>query len=69
MVDERVYIPGIIDTGKVLTFTPTEAMKNGYCEGIAENIPEVLQKIGVENYEIVEYTPSFIEKIIGFLVV
>ncbi len=68
MVDERVYIPGIIDTGKVLTFTPTEAMKNGYCEGIAENIPEVLQKIGVENYEIVEYTPSFIEKIIGFLV-
>jgi len=68
MVDERVYIPGIIDTGKVLTFTPSEAMKNGYCEGIAENIPEVLQKIGVENYEIVEYTPSFIEKIIGFLV-
>lgn len=68
MVDESVYIPGIIDAGKVLTFTPTEAMKNGYCEGIAENIPEVLKQIGVEEYEIVEYEPSFIEKIIGFLV-
>jgi membrane-bound serine protease (ClpP class) len=68
MVDERVYIPGIIDTGKVLTFTPTEAMKNGYCDGIAENIPEVLQQIGILDYEIIEYKPSFIEKIIGFLV-
>lgn len=68
MVDERVYIPGVIDTGKVLTFTPSEAMKNGYCEGIAENIPEVLKQIGVDNYKIVEYKPSFIEKIIGFLV-
>jgi len=68
MVDESVYIPGIIDTGKVLTFTPDEAVKNGYCDGIAENVPEVLKQIGVEEYEIVEYTPSFIERIIGFLV-
>nr|WP_238480264.1 NfeD family protein [Mangrovibacterium lignilyticum] len=68
MVDERIYIPGVIDTGKVLTFTPSEAMKHGFCEGIAENVPEVLKQIGIENYEIVEYTPTFIEKIIGFLV-
>ncbi len=68
MVDQSVYIEGIIDTGKVLTFTPTEAIANGFCEGIAENIPEVLKKVGIENYEIVEYEPSWIEKIIGFLV-
>lgn len=68
MVDDRVFIPGVIDSGKVLTFTPTEAIKHGFCEGTAENIPEVLEKIGVEDYTIVEYTPSFIEKIIGFLV-
>ncbi len=68
MVDDRVYIPGIIDTGKVLTFTPKEAMQHGYCEGIAENVPEVLEQIGVSDYEIIEYEPSFIEKIIGFLV-
>ncbi len=68
MVDQRVFIEGVSDTGKVLTFTPTEAIENGYCEGLAENVPEVLKKVGVENYTIVEYEPSWIEKIIGFLV-
>ena len=68
MVDPSVYIAGIIDTGKVLTFTPTEAIENGYCEGIAENIPEVLRNVGIEDYKIVEYEPTFIERIIGFLV-
>ena len=68
MVDERVYIEGISDSGKVLTFTPSEAIENGYCQGIAENIPEVLQQVGIENYEIVEYQPTFLERIIGFLV-
>ncbi|MEZ5104438.1 MAG: NfeD family protein [Draconibacterium sp.] len=68
MVDPRVYIEGLIDTGKVLTFTPGEAIENGYCEGIAETVPEVLEKVGVKDYTIVEYEPSWIEKIIGFLV-
>jgi len=68
MVDQRVYIEGIIDTGKVLTFTPSEAIDNGFCEGLAENVPEVLGKVGVEEYSIIEYEPSWIEKIIGWLV-
>ncbi|SHI88087.1 membrane-bound serine protease (ClpP class) [Tangfeifania diversioriginum] len=68
MVDPSVFIEGIIDTGKVLTFTPGEAIEYGFCEGVAENIPEVLQKVGIEEYRIVEYSPSFIERIIGFLV-
>jgi len=68
MVDQSVFIEGIIDTGKVLTFTPTEAIENGYCEGLAENVPEVLKKVGIEDYKIVEYEPTWIEKIIGFLV-
>ena len=68
MVDESIYIAGISDSGKVLTFTPMEAIENGYCEGTAENVEEVMQKIGVDNYEIVEYQPTWIERIIGFLV-
>ncbi len=68
MVDPSVYIEDLIDTGKVLTFTPTEAMKYGFCEGIAESIPEVLEKVGVKEYTIVEYEPTWIEKIIGWLV-
>lgn len=68
MVDERVYIPGVIDTGKILTFTPLEAQKNGYCEGICETVDEVLKLNGMEDAQIVEYKPTALEKFIGFMV-
>nr|WP_320022911.1 NfeD family protein [uncultured Draconibacterium sp.] len=68
MVDERIFIEGVSDTGRVLTFTPSEAMENGFCEGTAENVNEVLQQIGIDDYELFKYEPTFIEKIIGFLV-
>jgi len=68
MVDERVYIPNVIDSGKILTFTPAEAVKNSYCEGICENVNEVLKLNNLENTRIVEYHPTTLEKFIGFLV-
>ena len=68
MVDERVYIKGVIDTGKILTFTPVEAMKNGYCEGICENVHEVLKLNKMENARIVEYKPTTLEIFLGFMV-
>jgi len=68
MVDERVYIPGVIDSGKILTFTPAEAMKNGYCEGICESVDEVLKQNKMENARIVEYKPTKLEMFIGFMV-
>ncbi|MBA4408995.1 MAG: NfeD family protein [Bacteroidota bacterium] len=68
MVDDRIFIKGIIDTGKVLTFTPMEAMKNGFCEGICENVDEVLKLNEMENARIVEYKPTRLERFIGFMV-
>lgn len=68
MVDERVFIPNLIDTGKVLTFTAQEAKKWGYCDGIAENADEVItQYLGYKEYEIKSYTPSWFDEIKGFL--
>ena len=67
MVDPSIYIEGIIDTGKVLTFTTEEAIRYGFCEGAAENIKEVMEKAGIDNYEIKEYELSALDKIIGFL--
>ncbi len=67
MVDEDVYIPGIIDTGKILTFTAMEAQKYGFCEGLRENVDDLLEKANVGKYEIKEFKPSGIDKIIGFL--
>ena len=68
MVDPDVYIAGISDSGKVLTFTTTEAIANGYCEAEVESVEELLAHAGVEHYTIQEQHYSFIEKLIGFLV-
>jgi len=68
MVDPDIFIKGIIDSGKVLTMTPTEAIKVGYCEGVRRNIREVIEKAGMKNYEIRQYKKSSLDKIIGFLI-
>lgn len=68
MVDERIYIEGISDTGNVLTFTAREAMEHEFCEGIADNVDEVLRLSGVTDYEIVVQTFSGVDKIIHMLI-
>jgi membrane-bound serine protease (ClpP class) len=68
MVDPRTYIPGVNDSGKVLTFTTEEAIKHYYCEGKANSIREVIQKANITHYEIKEYKLTAMEKLIGFLI-
>ncbi|GAB6012170.1 NfeD family protein [Viscerimonas tarda] len=68
MVDERVVIPGLIDSAKVLTMTANEALQWGYCDGIVENIDELVTKyIGTNQYEIESYNPTMFDHIKGFL--
>ena len=67
MVDESIYIPNVIDSTKILTFTTLEAIKNNYCEHEAENIKEILSFAKIENYEIKEYTPTYLDKLISLL--
>ena len=68
MVDPSIYVEGVVDTGKVLTFTTSEAIEHGFCHYQAENIREVLEIEGIENYRIYEYYITPMEKTIGFLV-
>ena len=68
MVDPSIYIAGIVDSGKVLTMTPTEAIKYGFCEGVRKDVREVIEKAGIKNYEIREYKKSGLDSFIGFLV-
>jgi membrane-bound serine protease (ClpP class) len=68
MVDPKLYVEGVSDTGQVLTFTASEAMAHGYCEGTAANIEEVIAKLGIEEYELSTYEPSGMDKAIGFLI-
>ncbi|CAK7029381.1 MAG: hypothetical protein PARBA_01238 [Parabacteroides sp.] len=68
MVDERIVIPNLVDTGKVLTLTAEEALKWGYCDGIAETPDEVItQYIGYKDYQMKTYQPSWYDDMKGFL--
>ena len=68
MVDERIVIPDLVDEGKTLTFTTDEAIKWGFCEGIAESTDEVITKyLQYEHYELKSYSPSWMDNLKGFL--
>ena len=66
MVDQRVVVPNLVDSTHVVTFTTDEAIKWGFADGKAESIPEVLNQLGVKDYTIQEYHPSWLDHLIGF---
>lgn len=68
MVDDRIKIPGVIDSAMVLTFTTSEAIENGFCEGEVKSIQELLAHAGVENYEIYKQEVDASDSIIRFLI-
>ncbi len=65
MVDQTIEIEGITEKGKVLTFTTSEAIKYGFCEGEMKSIEDILVKNIEGSYEIDEFSPGFIEKIVA----
>lgn len=68
MVDPKVYVEGVSDTGSVTTLTTVEAIELGFCEGQALNPEEVIKLAGIENYRLEEFKPGGTEKIIQFLI-
>ncbi len=68
MVDPDIRIESIIDTGKVLTFTANEALKHGYCDGLAESVDAVLSEhVGLDDYEVTVFTMASVDKLKGRL--
>jgi len=67
MVDSRIKIEGISDTGRVITLTTSEALKYGFCNSEAANIDEILKITRIHNYKIVEQELTATDSIITFL--
>jgi membrane-bound serine protease (ClpP class) len=68
MVDDRIAIPNLIDSGKTLTFTAEEALRWGYCDGMAESVDEVVTNhLGYREYTLSGYRPSWLDNLKGFL--
>ncbi len=57
----------MVSRDSVLSFTPTEAVENGYCEGIAADIEEVVSMIADGDYKIIYHEESIVDKILDFL--
>ncbi len=66
MVDDRIVIDSVKQAGKVITFTTSEAIENGYCEGKVESIEEILKQNRIDSYEMYRFKLGATERIIAF---
>jgi membrane-bound serine protease (ClpP class) len=68
MVDASLAVTGVSDSGKVITFTASEAMTHGFCEGMHESVDEVLKQNGFPEYEVKTYVVGELETFIGWMI-
>ncbi len=65
MVDEKIVIDSVKQAGKVITFTTSEAIANGYCEAKVQSIEEILQRNKIERFEIETFHLGAVDKVIA----
>ena len=65
MVDEDVVLDSVKKVGQVITFSTSEAIRHGYCEGKVESIEEILTKNNIQDYELDRFELSSTDKIIS----
>ncbi len=66
MVDEQVVLDSIKKEGQVITFSTSEAIRYGYCEGKVESIKEILARNNISDYEIDTFQLSATNRIVAF---
>ncbi|MBK6915440.1 MAG: nodulation protein NfeD [Ignavibacteriales bacterium] len=67
MVDERIIIPGLVDSTQLVTLTTEEAIKYGIADIESSDLKEGLQKLGFENFEVVNNESNWAENVVKFL--
>ncbi len=67
MVQGGGAVEGVIDSGQILTFTTSEAIKHGYCEAEVSGISDLLAKAGIANAQVTQHQISGIDKVLNFL--
>lgn len=68
MVDPRKEIAGVKKEGEIITFTTSEALKNGYCEAQVSSVEEILTLNKVEGYTLTTFKLGATDKIIAFII-
>lgn len=66
MVDQRIVVKGISDSTSVITFSVSEAIKYGFCEGEYKSIEAILAAQDLQSAEIIAYDEGSVEQIVAF---
>lgn len=67
MVDADVAIPGVIEKGKLLTLTTTEALKHKVADFRADSLAAVLERLNLKNAEVRRASVNWAEQVVRFL--
>ena len=66
MVDEKVEIEGITEVGSVITFSVSEAIQHGFCEAQVNSIEEIIERQGIDDFQVIRYEMNAVESVIAF---
>lgn len=66
MVDEQIKIDSIKEVGKIITFSTSEAIKYGYCEGKVGSVEDILQKNKIDYDALDHFELSTVDVIVNF---
>jgi membrane-bound serine protease (ClpP class) len=66
MVDEKLVVPGLSDAESVITFSVSEAIKNGYCEGEYASQKAILEAQNLQSAQVIAYEEKTVDSIISF---
>jgi membrane-bound serine protease (ClpP class) len=67
MVDERIVIPGLVDSTTLVTLTTEEALKYKMADTSLTSVNQVLEYIGLKDAELVKVTSNWAEDVVRFL--
>ena len=67
MVDERIVIPGLVDSTQLVTLTSDEAVKYGIADTLAENLDEVFAIYNLQKDEKIYQKSNWAEDVVRFL--
>lgn len=66
MVEAQKTIPGVVDSGRVVSLTVKEAIQLGFCEGEFSSIEALLDYYQIKDYKLYQHNESLITHIVKF---
>jgi membrane-bound serine protease (ClpP class) len=67
MVDERVVIPGLVDSTRLVTLTTDEAIKYGIADTVLSSVNQILNAYGMDDADVVTLESNWAEDLVRFI--